>query len=89
MLEYAIVYFGCTKKNSRYELLDNIVFKNIDDGILKLTFRDKETYAKGYHNIKPDGLCWLRAFFHVCHKYDPDITDVNQREAFIKFIRDV
>ena len=70
-------------------VLEQIQFENsIDSVFLKIQFKNTRMIFDNYNNIKPDGLCWLRSYYHSVYGSDPDLTVSEDREKFITYIEE-
>ena len=93
ILEYAIVYYGLKTEEKGNEksknVLEEIQFQdNMDSVFLKIQFKKESTIVNNYNNINPDGLCWLRSYYHSVYGHDPKITQKEDRDKFITFIEE-
>jgi hypothetical protein len=78
------------------EDLDMIDEDDKNNGEISGTFHIhlKEEYEtsikKSYYSIRPDGLCWLRTFFHNKFGYDAILSSKkkNDKEKFIEYIKE-
>ena len=92
-MEYAIVYYGLKTEEKGNEksknVLEEIQFQdNMDSVFLKIQFKNEEMIRANYQNIKPDGLCWLRSYYHSVHGHDPILTKKEDRDKFITYIEE-
>ena len=91
-MEYAIIYYGLKTKKEGYEKSENVLkeiqFKHniVDSIMLKISFCASKLITSGYGNITPDGLCWLRSYYHKMYGHDPNLQNKEQRKRFINYI---